>query len=485
MPRGFTDQIRQGLEKTYPRDITSEDLYWQNWDKLGFGDKMHLQHSGLLDEGNYDDKLAVLQKYMNNTIKGQRKYEGSPFAGNINAIVESTITGDKITEFNEKPFIPTLATPTPTKPYISTGYRPENYPVDGEFTGEPQGELIDSNKESVDNRGDIDAGYREPPVDPKDVIPLPDLGQNFTRAGLEIEELNRKIAEQQKQERREKYETQEEGIQAAEGELQKLIEGREKANRKLLEQSQDAQTRAQYGNLAQFFARLGTATPKQEGFAGVLGAALGAADQTLPEVMATNEKFRGERLAIQKDINNNKIEAAQAKLGMLEKRAARTLAQSRQDIEDARHEERIRTEELRFNKTYEQKEREINAALAKAGALDITDEKNIDALIKSRYFGGSFNTEGNLVFAEGESIGKFGNDIAGVLSELTGNIMQEQGLTFNQTQPFIGIIKNKIDSLPQDILQKNMENYPKFSDEDKENLINNMVKKNLDLIDLL
>jgi hypothetical protein len=477
VPRGFTDQIRQGLEKTYPRDITSEDLYWQNWDKLGFGDKMHLQHSGLLDEGNYDDKLAVLQKYMNNTIKGQRKYEGSPFAGNINAIVESTITGDKITEFNEKPFIPTLATPTPTKPYISTGYRPENYPVDGEFTGEPQGELIDSNKESVDNRGDIDAGYREPPVDPKDVIPLPDLGQNFTRAGLEIEELNRKIAEQQKQERREKYETQEEGIQAAEGELQKLIEGREKANRKLLEQSQDAQTRAQYGNLAQFFARLGTATPKQEGFAGVLGAALGAADQTLPEVMATNEKFRGERLAIQKDINNNKIEAAQAKLGMLEKRAARTLAQSRQDIEDARHEERIRTEELRFNKTYEQKEREINAALAKAGALDITDEKNIDALIKSRYFGGSFNTEGNLVFAEGESIGKFGNDIAGVLSELTGNIMQEQGLTFNQTQPFIGIIKNKIDSLPQDILQKNMENYPKFSDEDKENLINNMVEK--------
>ncbi len=90
------------------------------------------------------------------------------------------------------------------------------------------------------------------------------------------------------------YQMEQGRIRAAEDNLQKLIEGREEANRKLLEQSQDAQTRAQYGNLAQFFARLGTATPQSEGISGVLGAALGAADQTLPEVMATNEKFRGE-----------------------------------------------------------------------------------------------------------------------------------------------------------------------------------------------
>ena len=218
----------------------------------------------------------------------------SPFTGNTNAIVESTISGDRITVFPENQFLnqrpENYIASTKIKKNLIGIYRLQKhlltYPSTMEnFTGEPQGELIDPNKEGVDHRGDIDAGYRKPPVDPKDVIPLPDVGQNFTRAGLEIAELDRKIAEKQKQERREKYETQEKGIQAAEGELQKLIAARQDANRKLLEESQKMLKHVHsMETLAQFFARLGTATPKQEGFAGVLGAGLEAADANFTRI---------------------------------------------------------------------------------------------------------------------------------------------------------------------------------------------------------
>jgi len=60
--------------------------------------------------------------------------------------------------------------------------------------------------------------------------------------------------------------------------------------------AKDAMQRQQYGNLAQFFARLGTASPKQEGLAGVLGAGLEAADATLPQAMQTQQAYQ-DRLA--------------------------------------------------------------------------------------------------------------------------------------------------------------------------------------------
>ena len=60
--------------------------------------------------------------------------------------------------------------------------------------------------------------------------------------------------------------------------------------------AKDAMQRQQYGNLAQFFARLGTASPKQEGLAGVLVAGLEAADATLPQAMQTQQAYQ-DRLA--------------------------------------------------------------------------------------------------------------------------------------------------------------------------------------------
>ena len=53
----------------------------------------------------------------------------------------------------------------------------------------------------------------------------------------------------------------------------------------------DAYSRQQYGNLAQFFARLGTATPTSSGIGGLLGAGLQAADETLPQAMQTRKAY--------------------------------------------------------------------------------------------------------------------------------------------------------------------------------------------------
>ena len=55
--------------------------------------------------------------------------------------------------------------------------------------------------------------------------------------------------------------------------------------------NKEAYNRQQYGNLAQFFARLGTATPVAEGIGGLLGAGLQAADETLPQAIQTKAGY--------------------------------------------------------------------------------------------------------------------------------------------------------------------------------------------------
>jgi len=57
----------------------------------------------------------------------------------------------------------------------------------------------------------------------------------------------------------------------------------------------DAFKKEQYGNLAMFFARLGSASPKQEGLAGVLGAGLEAAEATLPAALQTSRNYEDKK----------------------------------------------------------------------------------------------------------------------------------------------------------------------------------------------
>jgi hypothetical protein len=406
---------------------------------------------------------------MGNKIEGQKKYEGLPFEGNTNAIVESRISGETIVPPENK-----LLSQTPEN-YIAAREQekitgnigtetPPNFPIRGEFEGQPQGQEIETNRDTVNvNRGDIDAGYGTPVPEGIASLQPPSLNK-----------INQMPDQIQGPTGRDKFNIDQGRIQAEENSLMKLMQQRTEGRKKQLGESKEAQNRENWLNVAQLFSRLGSATPRQEGIMGVIGAGLEAADQTLPQIAATNAKFRDERRAIQNDIENDKIDQAQVKLNSLEKRAAKERAFQREELEDLRYDENKKTEELRFNKSYNQKEREINASLSNAGALDINDEKNIDALIKTRYYGGSINADGNLIFAEGESLDKFGNDIAGALSQITGNIMETQGISFNSAQPFISNIKNKIDGVDQDTLKKMMAEYPTLNREQQEKAIQSL-----------
>ena len=83
----------------------------------------------------------------------------------------------------------------------------------------------------------------------------------------------------------EEYRLKDEAERAAHyGDKEQALQLREKSN-------QENYKREQYGNLAMFFARLGTATPKSEGISGLLGAGLEAAEETLPQAMETRRSY--------------------------------------------------------------------------------------------------------------------------------------------------------------------------------------------------
>ena len=467
-PRGFSGEISQLQEKTYPRDITEADIYNMNYDKLSFGDRMHLQNYNYFQDNDFASRNKVLADYMGNKIEGQRKYTGSPFEGNTNTIVETSMSGETMIPPENK-----LLSQTPEN-YIAARQQEE---IDSASLNTSMPPM--DNFAGIENaRVPINERKEAPIIDPPP--PVPEGIKTGIASALEQRNLNvtppEQIATNQIQEptNRDKFNIDQSRIQAEENSLMKLMKDRTKGRKKQLGESKEAQTRENWLNVAQLFSRLGSATPRQEGIMGVIGAGLEAADQTLPQVAATNAKFRNERKEIQNAIEDDKIGLAQTKLNSLEKRASKEQAFQRQELEDLRFEENKKTEELRFNKSYDQKERELNATISKAGALDINDEKNIDALIKTRYYGGSINADGNLIFAEGESLDKFGNDIAGALSQITGNIMETEGISFNSAQPFISNIKNKIDGVNQDTLKKMMAEYPTLNREQQEKAIQSL-----------
>ena len=96
------------------------------------------------------------------------------------------------------------------------------------------------------------------------------------------------------------YQTDEAAIMASNAAADKLEReqfygDRESALTKRESAAGEAFKREQYGNLAMFFARLGSASPKQEGLAGVLGAGLEAAEETLPAALQTSRNYEDKK----------------------------------------------------------------------------------------------------------------------------------------------------------------------------------------------
>jgi hypothetical protein len=209
--------------------------------------------------------------------------------------------------------------------------------------------------------------------------------------------------------RRDKFNIDQSRIQAEENALMKLMKDRTEGRKKQLSESKEAQNRANWLNVAQLFSRLGSATPRQEGIMGVIGAGLEAADQTLPQFAATNAKFRNERREIQNDIEDDKINQAQTKLNALEKRAKKE-----HDLYiEERDERRFKRAEIRQrlveDRAYQVDIADYNLKVIEANLEDpaVTKQmyQNFDELI----LGATITEAGGKTFIEGKALTTEGN----------------------------------------------------------------------------
>ena len=100
-----------------------------------------------------------------------------------------------------------------------------------------------------------------------------------------------------------------------------LIKSRQGRLEKRQEDLTDRERQAQWGNLAQFFGRLGTSTaPAAQvgGLRGILGAGVAAGSETLPEVKETREDYYGRQLELEDLTSQAELEGLQADLAVTE-----------------------------------------------------------------------------------------------------------------------------------------------------------------------
>jgi hypothetical protein len=103
--------------------------------------------------------------------------------------------------------------------------------------------------------------------------------------------------------------------------FQKSLAGQEQRLAEREKDLHERRIREQYGNIAQFFGRLGTSTaPAAQvgGFSGLLGAAVAAGKETLPEALATEEKFYGDEMNLADQVAAAELAGLEAAAGIEE-----------------------------------------------------------------------------------------------------------------------------------------------------------------------
>ena len=89
----------------------------------------------------------------------------------------------------------------------------------------------------------------------------------------------------------------------------------------------DERTRDQYANLASFFSRMGTATPRRGGLLGVVDAAMQVGPESISAMKETNKEFRDRRESLEDKREDIKLISMKEDLGMtLSKRDRRIKA---------------------------------------------------------------------------------------------------------------------------------------------------------------
>jgi len=204
--------------------------------------------------------------------------------------------------------------------------------------------------------------------------------------------------------RRDKFNIDQGRIQAEENSLMKLMKDRTEGRKKQLGESKEAQNRANWLNVAQLFSRMGSATPRQEGIMGVIGAGLEAADQTLPQFAATNAKFRDERRAIQNDIEDDKINQAQVKLAALEKRADKEHKMYVEERDEARYDEARFYDRYDKDRTYQLAVDDLEATLAATGLEDPKTTEKIMENFEEFVLGSTVSGDGVRTFFDGSAV---------------------------------------------------------------------------------
>jgi hypothetical protein len=370
---------------------------------------MYLQQNIFRDGVDYNEALV---NYMTNKIPGQRPYEGKPYEGNRNSIIESRMSGDTMLTPENKNMqqTPEEYLQRPVKEEVSASLNTSIPPMDNMAGIENARIPVDKRKEAPI----IDPEGQENNVLQKDgiasLISSP-TGSDFNPQSnqLTIDLLNQKIEKAAKDKRDAQYGENQNEIQAAEDNYQKLIQARTETNKGLIDESKEAQNRETWLNVAQLFSRMGTATPKQGGILGVIGAGLEAADQTLPQFAATNTKYRNEQTAIKKDMDNNNIKAAEAKINKLEKRSEKD---HRKYIEE-RDESRYKADKIedRFNKDrdYRLAVNAFNQDLLEFNTEDPARTAQIMKNFDSSILGAIITESGGITYIDGKAISEAGN----------------------------------------------------------------------------
>jgi len=408
--KGVLGDIRDLRESTQQRDATPEDIYNYNYDKLGLRDRAYLQQNILRPDVDYNEALV---NYMTNKIPGQRPYEGEPFEGNRNSIIESTMSGDNMLTPENKNMkqTPEQYLQRPIKEEIDSASLNTSIPPMDNMAGIENARVpVNERKEApiIDPEGQENNELQKDGI--ASLISSP-TGSDFNPQSnqLTIDLLNQKIEKASKDKRDAQYGEDQNKIQAAEDNYQKLIQARTETNKGLIDESKEAQNRETWLNVAQLFSRMGTATPKQGGILGVIGAGLEAADQTLPQFAATNTKYRNEQTAIKKDMDNNNIKAAEAKINKLEKRSEKDHRKYIEERDESRYKKDELQKRLDSDRTYELAVATFNqdALLANVEDPSVTGQiiKNFDTSI----LGAIITESGGITYIEGKAISEAGN----------------------------------------------------------------------------
>ena len=210
---------------------------------------------------------------------------------------------------------------------------------------------------------------------------IEDIDENYVAPpGIALEQERNRIQNEQAREAAERMgiiSAEQDAITQAEKAYMDKIKAQEGKYDERLAKIDDERTRDQYANLASFFARMGTATPRMEGLSGVVDAAMREAPESIKEMQAVNKEARNRADSLQ-----DSKDAAE-RLRLKEDLGMKVSARERRLVN-----EKIEREEEQFAKSLQFKYDELDASIQdsirdsiSSGTLSAADYNSVGKMI--------------------------------------------------------------------------------------------------------